>query len=177
MDAIPYIKRLAILFCCQFLFACPSDDGECDIGNRGKSNSGPLGTISPLQDVYNIGDIIELEISIPNTNTFFDRPVDMREATQLDFGRIGFSSSELFDGNIVNPIIGSAERITTYSVPYVAQSDSYELLLEIQLTKAGNYDWFSASTFTIVPNPCVSFVLDTFVQSTSNDREVSFVVQ
>lgn len=161
----------------MFLTACPSDDGECDVFNREEASAGPIIELEPRQNSYQVGDIIELSLRISNDVMIFDRPVDLRAVTGLDAATIGFSRSDLFDGNTVQTVIGSQQRLTTYVAPYIPEDESYELRLAITLERPGDYNWISGAVFSLTPNRCVGFSINAFVETSSMDGIINFTVQ
>jgi hypothetical protein len=132
--------------------------------------------VSPTVLSYNLGETLRIEISIPNINSSFDTPSNLRETTGLEFGRIVFNES-LFLENKTRAITGTQENVSQFLMPYNPLTDNFELEVEIEFLRPGNYRWITASTFTMRLNNCVGYSIITSADLPSMDGIYEFTVQ
>jgi hypothetical protein len=100
----------------------------------------------------------------------------LRRITGLETARVGLNPG-IFIGNIVQVPVGAQESIDTYIAVYNPISDNYELKIDLQLSRAGDYSWSSAVAFTMFPNRCVNYTIRTSAERVSDDQIIEFTVE
>ncbi|MDO5656666.1 MAG: hypothetical protein Q4G27_11075 [Flavobacteriaceae bacterium] len=95
-----------ILLFSFFLMGCPENEYSDSCRNQWKFMPvSDLVTISPLQEVYHLGDSMTIEISIDSQSDFFDEPVDIDEYTLAEKVLVGGLNlqveNEIYDNNLM----------------------------------------------------------------------------
>ena len=128
-------------------------------------------TLTPLQAIYEEGDILTLNIALPSTNNFFanylntrNKQVDLFEESGDNFALINLLDDDLFTGNTLSYIKGSEDGFPNLiRMPYNPQTGMYEMEVQIRLDRFGAYSHEkSGIIFLGLPDPinCVDYRLN-----------------
>ena len=104
-------------------------------------------TPTPLQVIYEQGDILTLNIALPSTNNFFanylntrNKQVDLFEESGDNFALINLLDDDLFTGNTLSYIKGSEDGFPNLiRMPYNPKTGMYEMEVQIRLDRFGAY--------------------------------------
>lgn len=165
------------------LFSCnPAIEKLCNDGNGGEADVNDLFKIEPLQNTYVQGDVVVLSFSLPNTNDYFGRNVNLfgqtfDAAATVYLGNFGYLS----EGNLVTPLTGSnGAAANLFEAPINANLDAYELRLSIKLNRAGTYSFNTNRTEQVElegRSDCDNFVLYSNFQGRDENNQISFTVE
>lgn len=174
------IKITGILFLLATLTGCPGEEDCFDMGSTTRVDD--LVTISPFQDVYNIGDIIIYKISIPSTNTyFFGEEIDLFEKTN-DYNARIYINPIIFTDNEVTYVRGSIEEYNGgwSNVEYNSENNMYELEIQIKLLRTGLYSFLSGERVVFQGSTkCNRYLIETNIEGwdIENEGKIEFVVE
>lgn len=162
------------------LQSCP-DIGEevCD-NTEASANIPDLITITPLKQVYSLGEEITYQIIIPSENTYFGDPINVYQKTGASNGRYIASSTQLFNGNTVTYLKGSKSNGAEnwHNVTYNSANGNYELEIRVKLNKTGNYSLFAEDRIDFLgSDQCNKNFIYTSIQGKNTDRKIEFTVQ
>lgn len=178
--AIKTIKFLGLFLLLTTLTGCPGgDQGDCfDYGSSARVDN--LITLTPLQSVYNQGDIITIKTEIPAANTYFGEPLNLFDQTNDYQARLVTTSKYLFPDNQVTYVKGSIEAYEGgwSNVSYNNTTGNYELEIIIQLNKVGNYSFSTDDSFEFQgTSNCNRYRLDTNIAGRNSEGKIEFTVQ
>lgn len=165
-----------ILLSSLFLFtSCPSDEG-CD--DMASSNYVPnLVKLLPEQEIYQVGDVLDLTLSVPSNNMYFNYELDLFAQTNDNSAKLVFGFDNLFDENNVVIIKGSQGQFSNqFNMPYDSNTDSYLFEAKIELSQIGSFSLISSEFVEFIGDGCDRFVLDTNVEWTYTNGRIEFEV-
>lgn len=169
------IRNLFFVFLFLLLTSCPGDDGCDDMGSF--QNVPNLISLLPEQEVYNIGEKVTLNLIIDSQNNYFGEQVDFFELTNDESAKLTLGFNQLFIDNSTNIIIGSqAESNNAFNMPFIEESQTFELKIEITFEKSGNYSFFSSDIIEVIGEGCSRFVLETNVDWNYVNGRIEFEV-
>jgi hypothetical protein len=160
------------------LTGCPGDEDCNDLGSSTRVND--LIILTPLQNIYNQGDIITFKIIIPANNTFFGEQLNLFELTNNKYEALFITSySWLFTGNRLTFIKGSqGSEANWFTAVYNNFNESYEFEVEIKLNKTGNYTIITDDSIIFQGNSsCNRYRLDTNILGANSEDIIQFTVQ
>ena len=122
------------------LTGCPGEE-DCNDALGGISRVDDLILLTPLQNTYNVGDVITFKISVPATNDYFyGETINLLQETNDHKPKITTAYDNLFIGNQLVFIKGSqGAYVNWFNLAYDDQTNLYELEIKITLNKIGNY--------------------------------------
>ena len=172
------------IFSVLFLFSgCPSD---CTFVT--KSDTLPdLVKIEPLQEVYNVGDVITYSVTIhsniPNFG-FEEEDIAIFDETGVTKTKLVGSEIHKFINNTIEVIEGENEligEVTVANLIYYPAENEYRYKAKITFTQPGDYLLRSVSEikayFNIKKDSCVDYLVITNIQGVSENGEIAFIVE
>lgn len=139
-----FFKYIILTILLTTLTGCP-EEISCDGGiyNNGVRFD-KLSTITPLKEVYNVGDEVTYSLIIPSKNNYFDKERDIYKETKSNYGFLVMTNTQFTD-NInevvfikgINKIDGNTNW---YHLYYNPQNDNYELIFKVKFKRSGLYD-------------------------------------
>ena len=175
-----YIIKIISVFSLLFLFnSCDPLGEEMCIGGGDKTDLN-LVKITPLQLIYNQGDIINIKLVVPNLSDFGKGPINLFNQTNdpsvsVTYGR------DLFYSNNVTTIVTGYNTLypDLFEMPYIPERDTYELELNIKLNSVGTYSFNSTNYLRFQGiDKCNLYNLTTDIEGTTNlGGKIEFVVQ
>lgn len=168
MDTVfPNFKNLCRLFgivsLCFLCIACPGEENCDDMGASALVDG--LITLSPEQEVYEVGDELILSLNLPSSNTYLGNEIDFYGDTRDKSPLLYFYFEELFKDNEVNVIIGKRGKYNNwYYMDYDDQTGIYKLEVKIILEKVTAYAFHSGASLNIIGKEnCNRYFLDTSI--------------
>lgn len=117
------------------------DDGCSDDNDSRPATVENLLKIEPLNQEFNIGDVIFIQLEIPSVNSFFSNPVDLFDDTgTVDSWVRNLDHRELTEGNTTIIERGRLEDNGRAYVIYNEDTNNYELIYNVTLNRTGRYD-------------------------------------
>lgn len=172
------LKFTGLFLLLATLTGCPGEEDCYDYGAIARVDD--LITLSPLQTVYNQGDVVTFKAIIPSTNAYFGEELNLFEKTDDFDARLQASYSNLFLGNNLFFISGSqGEHPNWFNVDYNPNNDNYELEIKITLNKTGNYA-INTNDYILFQgdSKCNRYRLDTnILHNEPGPGTISFTVQ
>ena len=184
MGIIKNLKKEILLLSVIFFYGCPSICNLPGVSYSGTVND--LIKLYPIQEVYNIGDVITYSVVIPSHITNFgpgNKTIDLYEETEISKNPFdSINIDELKDNDVVvlegeNSISGTK---LVANLLYNPDEREYRYKAKITLTKPGNYSINLPYPFTIVfvnPEVCKNYLIETNVEGFDDDEIVTFTVQ
>ncbi|VVV01856.1 hypothetical protein FVB9532_03150 [Mesonia oceanica] len=156
-------RLFGIVSLCFLCMACPGEE-NCD--DRGASALvDGLISLSPEQEVYEVGDELTLSLNLPSSNTYLGDEVDFYMETQDKSPLLVFHFEELFSENEVLINKGKkGDSSNRYYMVYNQEIGIYELIINITLEKNRSYAFLAdASIYVIGREDCNRYRLDTSI--------------
>ncbi len=172
------------IFSVLFLFSgCPSD---CTFVT--KSDTLPdLVKIEPLQEVYNVGDVITYSVTIPSNIVNFgyeEEDIAIFEETGVTKTMLGGSEIHKFINNTIEVIEGENEligEVTVANLIYYPSENQYRYQAKITFTQPGNYLLRGVNdiiiSFQEKNGNCTDYLIITNIQGVSENGEIAFIVE
>ena len=175
-----FIKIAGLFLLATTLTGCP-EEADCNDAGGGISRKDDLILLTPLQTVYNAGDIVTFKISIPATNNYFfnGESINLLQETN-DYEPLLITVDNLFTGNQLTFVKGSqSEKVNWFNLIYNNVNQLYELEIQIKLNKIGNYIIMSSESVEFQgSSKCNRFRLDTnILHSVTGPGDFEFTVQ
>ncbi|WP_310555838.1 hypothetical protein [Flavobacterium sp.] len=187
MDYKNKIKSYSLFILFILISSCGKNDDtrntDCDPIAEG--NKKDLIIISPLQTIYNQGDVINVKVTIPVQNDYFGTtPINIYTLSGASFGSLiitMYPTNDIFLGNTVTLISGTLTDVQgKFNFPLNLNTGNYEFEANIKLNRLGNYKFPSNGPDFIAfvgNNFCKRLVLDTSKAGGNVDGNIEFVVQ
>lgn len=184
------IKRITILslfLSLTLLSGCvPGAETDCNSG-KGEAIVNNLVGLSPLQNVYNRGDVITVKVDIPSKNHFFGAArEDIFSETKANNAQLiisMFIANGLFQDNTIEYVKGSLapDKGVVFNMPYNPVSDAYEFEIKVTLNRLGNYSLpaYENSDEIIFKGDgeCNFYIIGTNKSGGNQDNKIEFTVQ
>ncbi len=165
---------------------------ECDEYGTEANVSGLI-KISPLQETYNVGDVITITATLPSKNNYFAiGQVDIHAETNDDNGIFSlamwqhegssFPGTSLYVDNVVEFIEGGIENNTmgVFKMPYFAENDEYRIKYKVTLNRTGNYILIQDNSSNIYfqgGSTCNRYFINTDIENNNSIEDITFTVQ
>lgn len=163
------------------LYACPGVD--CTKG----MDAYPIGLvkIEPLQSSYQLGDEITYHITIPSTNDFFGRSLDLYSETGVLTTMLGGCDvADKLKNNIIEVIDGEHKLINNYptaNLIYYQSENYYRYKIKVKFTSVGNYNIYAKDLQIYfqkrTDKDCFTYGVRTSIEGVSTDFFEFDVVQ
>ncbi len=156
------MKKLLLLAAVLLLYGCP-DENDCD--DFGRIARVPnLIKWTPVQSIYNQGDIVTLKLEIPASNNYYGETINIFEQTNDTNALLIMSTSGFQNGNTLNFLKGTQEsEVNWFGAMYNELTGVYELEIEITLNRIGTYDLDNAHNIDFLGRNCNRYFIDTNV--------------
>ena len=177
---IKTLKFLGLFLLLTTLTGCPGGDEDDCFDYGGSTRVDNLIALTPLQTVYNQGDIITIKAEIAAANNYFGGPLNLFDATNDYQARLVTTSKYLFAGNQVTYVKGSIEAYEGgwSNVPYNSSTGNYELEIKVQLNKIGVYSFFTDDSFEFQgASKCNRYRIDSNISGWNSQGKIEFTVQ
>lgn len=159
------VINISLLFCLFLLLtACPGEEDCFDMGSTTRVDD--LIKLLPEQTEYNQGDAVTLSLTIPATNSYFDSERNIFQETGDNSALLALGFNQLFIDNQLSFLKGSegdSENNNWYYVIYNENNGMYELEIEINLNRVGEYSFITDDSIVFDGGECNRFRLDTNV--------------
>ncbi len=134
------VLKFAALAMLLMSFQCEEDEVLCDVAEASLFNEAGIISLTPLQETYNAGDELIIEVTLPSSNTFFGAEEDIFDTSQDQTATLSFSSLDILSENTIEFIRGSqGQNLNTLILNYNQDTDAYELEATITLNRLGAY--------------------------------------
>jgi len=166
------LKQVGIFSILLTLTACPVKEDCNDLGRTIEMSN--LMHITPLQQVYNQGDIITVSLEIPRVFQGVDLLAETGDRDVL----LTLSDDDLFINNTIDFIVGSrnSDHSNWFYLSYIESSELYKLEFQVTLSRQGEYDMFtSEDSINFVGSNCNRYFIDTSIDGAINNR-IQFTV-
>lgn len=175
-----YLKIFFVVLLLSILQSCPEVGEEiCDDKER-SATIHDLITITPIKPIYNQGEEITYQLTIPSQNNYFGNPVNLYEKTGTANGWYIASATQLFEGNNITYMKGSKKNGAEnwYNVTYNSANGNYELEIKVKLDKAGSYSLFADDRIDFIGSEkCNRNFIYTNIKGKNADNKIEFKVQ
>ena len=176
-----FIKIVGLFLLATALMGCP-DENNCDDLNGSITRKDDLILLTPLQTVYNLGDIVTFKISIPATNNYFfnGESINLLQETNDYDPRLTVTYGNLFTGNQLIFIKGNLSTgNNSFNLIYNNTNQNYELEIKIKLIKLGYYNIYTNDSVEFQGSTkCNRFFIDTnILHSETGLGIIEFTVQ
>ena len=185
------VSLVIIVFSASSCFLTKGDE-DCDEYGTEANVSGLI-KITPLQETYNVGDVITITATLPSKNNYFATgQVDIHAETNDDNGRFSlamwqhegssFPGTSLYVDNVVEFIEGGIENNTmgVFKMPYFADSDEYRIKYKVTLNRTGNYILIQDNSSNIYfqgGSTCNRYFINTDIENNNSIEDITFTVQ
>jgi len=165
------LKKVGIFSILLTLTACPAKEDCNDLGRT--IDVADLEHITPLQQVYNQGDVIAFSIEIPRVF----QGVDLLDETGDRDVLLVLSDDDLFVGNeLVFQEGRQGASPNWFYLTYNEQEQLYQLKINITFNRIGEYNMFTErDSCEFVGDECNVYRIDTSIEGAINNR-IQFTV-
>lgn len=138
---------------------------------------------SPLQSVYNQGDVVVVRCSLPSvSNYFYSGELNVYDVTKLNNIKSYIIFEEFFQGNQCTFTKGGFVdgNFSWINLPYNVDTDSYDMEVTVKLNRQGSYDFYPYMKLTdFNDNTCrgIDLRATATVDESSTDGNIRFTVQ
>jgi len=150
---------------------------------EGNKNAMDLVTVAPIQNIFEKGDTITYEISVPSTNTYFGEEIDLLERTNDHNPILNASTGYiLFEDNESIYIKGSLNSLhySQFNLEYNSINNIYELEVQVVLLRTGLYQLPTYHSVTFSKGECQDhYIIQTNTKGweADNPGKVEFYVK
>lgn len=171
---IKYFFNFLLMF---LLTSCPGSDDDC-FDQASVAEVPNLITLSPEDNLYAIGDILNFKLIIPATNLYFGSELSIYGTTADESARLVLNFNQLFIDNQLTFIKGSpTDTSNWFDMVYNIENDSYELEINIRLNRLGSYSFTGGGSAEVQGNAsCARYRIDTNVIWNYINGKIEFTV-
>ena len=142
--------------------ATTCEDIECNYTENHETDNLNVITLTPLKTTYNQGDELILKISLPATNIYFGKEINLYKSTGDNSALIILLSDNIFQNNILTFIKGSQGTYPNwFNLPYNSETEMYELEVKTMLNRKGMYSHYNGGEIEFGTSSCPDYKLNT----------------
>jgi len=173
------LKKTSVFIVLLTLWACPSLD-PCVASGGPEITKPNLIKISPLQDLYSVGDEIIISITITSVQNFPNETIDIYQKTHIENEKLQNTElHKIIEHNDFTILEGNYENYMPI-LHYYSSENEYRFKIKVVLNELNNYSLYAgAEIYFKDPNDdCISYGINTNIEGMNEEnRKIEFRVE